>query len=135
MEPVTIEIATAEIDKWLDAKKVPAAKRAEHAIYRDRLIGAVMDGSLVVNDDLTLTQNLVWPIEVAGKEISELKYKQRITADEAAAKLRQVPVTDADGRVKAFAAAACDMEMKVLGRMDSGTDYGLASAIAVFFTP
>ncbi len=81
---VSFEIATAEIEKWLDSKKISQLRREKNIGSFETLVGLVREGSLVVNDDMSVTLSLNFPIKSpeGTDSVSSLKFKQRMSEAE-----------------------------------------------------
>lgn len=139
-EKVSREIAQEEVEAWMDAKKVGAAKR-DSDLYREAkeaLINGVMYGRLSFNTETgQLTQYLDFPLELKDKQgntletISKLPIRNRISEDDISAKLKG---KDHDGLniLRAYAAAITSQPMAVIGRLDS-EDSSLLKSVASFF--
>ncbi len=134
MALVSKEVATKDIDRWLDYKKVRDSKREANKEYIDSLVAAVCDGLLVVNDDLTITQTLLFPIEdKEGKDaFKTLEYKARLNVSLLHLHMNGIKPGDNDGRLLAHVAALTAKPKELIKKIDT-EDYGIALSIAVFF--
>lgn len=132
MSKVTKEQATAEVESWLEHKKVSQHKREEQKGMIERLIGAVMDGDLVLDGDTKeFKQLLKFPLEGATP-ITELVYKPRLADKEAQMHIGKIPFSDIDARLNGYVAALTKQNSGIIKNLDR-EDIGLAHAIAVFF--
>lgn len=131
MAKVNIEVATADIQRWLDAKRISERKRTNQNESIISLIDAVCDGDLKVNENCELVQSLIHPIG-DEKMISELTYKSRIQIGQIHEYLKNVKPGDADGRIVAYISALTGNTPAVIKKMDT-EDYSIAQSIAVFF--
>lgn len=132
MEFVSKDIATASVTKWMDSKRIRPSKRLEYKSHVESLITAVEECLLVVEDDNTLTQKLLWPIGEGINQTSELKYKHRCNSEMVKPYLKNVDSNDADGRLNAYVCALTDMPIGIVGKIDS-EDKNVSQSIAVFF--
>lgn len=132
MSKVALEVALADVVRWLDYKKVPSFKRTANQQIIDSLAEYVAEGILVIGEDNVVTHNLVEPIQVAGKEIYTLTYKPRLTVSEVKAYTAGVKTNDATTMTLAYVAAMSGQPIQVLERMDTA-DNSVASTIALFF--
>jgi hypothetical protein len=74
---VSKEQATIEVDNYISSRIIKPLKLAKLSEAREILIEAVMYGWLVINDDNTITQNLIVPIG----DFNTFTYKFRVPAD------------------------------------------------------
>jgi len=125
------ETATADVEKWLDAKRVRAGKRESNKDTIETLIEAVQYGQLVVNEDCTLTHLLDAPI-AGDTALTELTYKLRLTVSETHSKMKGVKAGDVDGRVIALVSALCSKPAAIIGKLDTA-DYSVSQNVALFF--
>jgi len=125
---VSIEVAQADIERWLDGTKVMGSKRAKSKADIELMTDAICDGLLIVNEDLTLTQNLLYPLE----GVSSLTYKSRLSVEEPASRLKQFKADDIHGMVLAYVATLTSKPNALIGKVDR-KDYSIATAIAGFF--
>jgi hypothetical protein len=125
------DVARKEVEKWLDYKKVSQSKREDREDSIERLTDGFMDGTLVLNEDYTITQNLKFPTE-GEKPITKLDYKPRLKVSTIHQHLQGVKSDDADGRVCAHIAAITGNPKGVIKALDT-EDYNIGQAIAIFF--
>lgn len=128
---VSKDVAQADINKWLDSKKIGSLKREAQENQINVLIEAICDGYLKVEEDCTLVHTLKFP-PTEGKTIKELRYKSRLTLKEVNAQLQGVKATDVDGRIMAYAAALTGEVKGIIARFDT-EDAGIVQAIVLFF--
>lgn len=131
MDVVSKEVAKAEIDKWLDYKKVGDRKREALESNIEALCDAICDGVLVVDDKFNLVQKLLFPIGVETI-ISELTFKPRMTMASVHNHLNGVKSTDADGRMCAWIAALTSKPKDIIKALET-EDYAIGQTIAGFF--
>ena len=125
---ISIEVAQAEIQKWLDGTKVMASKQAASKSDIELLTDAVCDGLLVVNEDLTLTQKLLYPLE----GVTELTYKARLSVSDPASRLKEFKADDIHGMILAFVATLTQKPNALIKNIDR-KDYRISTAVAGFF--
>lgn len=128
---VDFDTANSEITGWLDCKKISDKKRDVQKDTISTLVDAVADGSLVVEDDNSLTHTLKFAVGKDG-QIKDFKYKPRITVGDVHGHLQGVKPSDADGRLLAYVAALTNQTKGIIGLLDT-EDYGIAQSIAIFF--
>lgn len=134
MNKVTPEIARQDVERWLDFKRVPAKKRAAVADTIESMAEAIEQGTLIVNDDCTITHNLIFPIENSDGEhtVEELKYKPRVTTEAISIRMKDVKVTDAHGMFIAYASALTNQPTALIKKLDT-EDFRVAQSIVTFF--
>lgn len=132
-QKVDKETATKEVDRWLDAKKVMPSKRENNRDAIDKLVESVMYGQLIVTENDTLQQVLIWPLG-DNESIKTLDYRQRINLETINARIKRenIKATDVDARIMAYAAALTSQPTAILGKMDT-EDTGLMQSIVSFF--
>jgi hypothetical protein len=128
---VSIDVATEEVNKWLDYKKVNEKKREAYKDNIDALVQGVCDGILILNEDNTFTHNLQFPIE-GEMPIHKLDYKPRLKMSTVHNHLQGVKPSDGDGRVCAYIAALTSKPKAVVKDLDT-EDYSIGQSIAIFF--
>ena len=128
---VSKEVATAEINKWLESKKVGSLKREANENQINVLIEAICDGYLSLAEDFTLVHTLKFPPS-EGKPLKELRYKNRITLKEVTENMKNVKAQDVDGRILAYASALTGEAKGIMARFDT-EDSGILQAIVLFF--
>jgi hypothetical protein len=131
-EVVSIEVAQAEIEKWLDCKKVNSKKRESNESTIESLVSAVQVGKLRFDDESNkLIQTLEFPIGNNG-EIKELEYQSRIGIGQIHRHLNGVKSDDADGRLAAYVSALTNKTKGLIAGLDT-EDYSVGQSIAIFF--
>lgn len=130
-EKITPELAEMEVNKWLDFKKISPSKRISKKDAIKGLINGLVDGDLVIAEDMKIVQTLKIPIGHEGK-IKELEFKARINIGAVQHHLQKVDSSDADGRVVCYVQALTGQPAAMIKSMDS-VDYDVAQTIALFF--
>lgn len=128
--------AIAEIDRWLDYKKVTQNKRKDAKDSTEVLVEAVKCGDLVLNHD-TMELELILKFPIKGteqpiKEYSSLRFKPRVTVGQINQRLRGVKATDSDQRLVSYVAAITSQPTALIEKLDT-VDAGICQAIATFF--
>lgn len=132
MDKVSRDVATQEIESWLDYKKVNSRKRESYQEQIDTLIDGVCDGALTLNPDThALTHHLKFPLE-AEVTTTSLDYAPRIKMKAVHQNMQGTKAGDADGRVCAYIATLTGKPKDVIKAMDT-EDYSIAQAVAIFF--
>lgn len=129
---IPIEQAQAEVEKWLDHKKVSAGKREKQKPHIEVLVDAICDGTLTLNPDMTFTHALKFPIGDGADALKEIKYRPRISHGEVHVYLQKCKSDDAHGQVFAYIQALTKQPKDLLARLDS-EDHAIAQGFAVFF--
>ncbi len=132
MKKVSQDQALLDFEKWLEARRINERKREANKATEETLVGAIMDGLLIVNDDNTLTQVLVFPTN-DGEGIKELKYAYRLNAGQRQEATKGIDAKDGEGRLIGYIAALTDQPKGVIKKLESGDDYDIATSIAVYF--
>lgn len=130
MGSVNRSVAIQDITRWLDEKKVRESKRTEFKQHIDGLISAVEDGLIVVNEDGTITQSLLWPI--GEKAVDKLTYKMRLNYEMVKPYLKNIQADNGNERLIAYACALTEESSGILNKLDS-EDSVIMQSIAVFF--
>ncbi len=133
-EKVTRKVAELEVTKWLDYKKVKDKKRENLQDQIDIMVDAIIDGSLVLDQDFKFTHTLSFPIENANGEVTvkSLTYKPRLSVQEITSRMKGIKSNDPDARVVGYVAALTDKPRAVLTDLDT-EDNAIAQAFALFF--
>jgi len=129
MEKVSREVATVEVEEWLNKKRIYQSVREQQKDSIDLLIDAVMLGDITIGDDNTITHKLVNPTG----DIKEMKYKARISESDTRGPLSGVKGNDAEGRLNAYIQALTGTPKNIIAALDTSTDKKIALSIAVFF--
>lgn len=129
MSKISKEVATEEVNKWLDYKKVKSKKREAYKDAIESLSDAISEGALILNEDFSFTQNLDFPVG-SDKQIKSLEFKARV--DVATIQKYMNGVSTGDGRILATIAALSGQEKAVVSKLDT-EDYSVASSVAIFF--
>jgi len=131
--PKTAEdIATEEMQMWLDHKRMSEAKREELKDNQETLIAEMAEGWLRLDQDtMELKQKLRFPLG-ESEDIKELHYRPRIKMGDLRPYLKNVGIQDIDERLYAYAACLSGKTKGVIRGMDP-EDYRVAQAIAAFF--
>lgn len=131
MSKVPIEVAAAEVEKWLDFKKVSASKREKLKENIDALAEAISTGVLILTEKNEWKQMLNFPLE-GESVITEMIYKPRLNVAQVSDKLKGVNSKDLKGFLAAYVSALTDQPMALCKKLDT-EDNSLAENIAVFF--
>lgn len=125
------QTASKELERWLDAKRVPSRKREQNDQVLETLKAAIQDGRLIVTDTGQISVKLLFPIG-NNDDIKKLNFTNRIKAKQVRKMKVNDDAFDTMGQVLALVAAATNNSMKLLGELDN-EDYSLIQSIAVFF--
>jgi len=125
---VTRAVAQNEMNKWLDFKKIKAKKREGLAESIEEVIDSIEDGTLRLDEDKKLIQDLSFPLE----GVSELVFKPRIQAVDINAALKGIKMNDNNGRVIAYISALTGRPKTLISKLDT-EDMSIGNTLAVFF--
>lgn len=131
MEKIAKEVAIAEVDKWLDMKKVSQSKRETYKDHIEILVESVVEGNLILNEDGSWLQKLMFPIE-GEMSVTELVFKPRLNRRSVIPHLNGVKASDGDGRIVAYMAALTGKPKNLLNSLDF-EDSRISDSIVVFF--
>lgn len=134
------KLATLELEKWFDFRKVKEGSRRnideelEVDIMAKKMIEGFMYGQLRFVDDGVLTQFLDWPVETESKSVSikELNWKPRFRESDLTAPMKGVKNNDTSGRMKAYMSAITGVNKINIGNLDY-SDYALSQTIVSYF--
>lgn len=131
------EVAEAEVNAWLDAKRIQPSHREGLKEQIEVLVDSFMDGVLV-RDEATneLVHTLIWPLDKGEVKVESIKYKARIN-DEQIAKsgvMKGISPKDGDLRMSAYTSAITGQPRSVIQMLDS-IDKRISLAITLFFLP
>lgn len=135
MSKIPLKTAQAEVDKWLDFKKVKTQKRENNKEQIELIVDAVCDGTLVLDEKtLVFTHKLLFPLGNSDNEgtIKELTYKPRLMVRDINAKMKGVKANDPDGRIVSYVSALTDQPSGIIASLDT-EDNSLAQQIVSFF--
>jgi hypothetical protein len=132
MELVNIELAKAEVKKWLDHKKISEKKREKNQDNIEALVEAIVDGHLALNETkFTFTHTLKFPTGENG-QLTKLEYKSRLEVKEIQMQMQGIKSTDLHGIIISYACALTGKPRGVIAALDS-EDYAIVQGIASFF--
>ena len=120
--------AIADVTRWLDSKKISPNQRTKSASEIEKLQECVVDGTLVIDENCTITHNLMFPKE----NLKTLNYKNRATSLDFEPYRKNVAASDVYGQLKAIAAGLTETSNGIIATLDS-EDLKITQAIAVFF--
>jgi hypothetical protein len=126
-EVVTEKQAQADILRWMNHKQFSLRKRKENAEWIGKLVAAVQDGDLIVNDDYRLVQQL----RSTG---GTLTFSERVPVKMFQDLLKSAKIEGEDGigRINTMAALATGKTLAEMQALD-GEDKDLKDAITLFF--
>ena len=132
MTSVSREVAEAEVQAWLDKKKVFESNRENNKDSVEILVDGVCQGVLSLDQTTwKFTHKLLFPFGDQIK-VEELKYHSRLNDKMLKPYLNGVKPSDAEGRLLAYIAALTGQARAVLEELDTA-DKKIAMAIAIFF--
>jgi hypothetical protein len=131
MEKVNIEVAEAEIKRWLDYKKIGQTKQEANKDNIKSLAEAISEGVIRITEEFEIIHTLKFPIKEEIETV-ELKYKPRISVKAVHQHMVGVKSDSGDGRILAYVAVLTGKAKGVLLNLDS-EDYSICMAIAIFF--
>ncbi len=130
-QPISIDVAEKDTNKWLDAKRVSSSNREVHKDHVEVITDAIVDGILTLKEDNSFSHKLLFPIE-GDSSLDTLDYKSRLKISTVHSHLKGVKGGDADGRILAYVSALTSKPAGVIRALDT-QDYSISQAIVVFF--
>ncbi len=132
MGKVNRETATADINAWLDAKRVSTKKREAYSDSIETLIDAVEMGDLVLRKaDNFLIQTLQVPTD-GEAPVKTLEFKPRLQVFEIHKQQENEKATDSNVIILAYVAALTGQVKGVIKKLYTD-DYRICQSIAIFF--
>lgn len=134
------DVAEADINAWLDKKKVGEKTRETNKDYIETLIEAVSNGTLTLDKDdeksnkagtYKFKHTLLFPFEGDAAKDS-LEYECRINDRMMKPNLNGVKLGDGDGRFNALIATLTRQPRTLIEQLDTA-DKKIAMAIGIFF--
>lgn len=135
MSKVTKEVAEAEVNQWLEKKKILKATIESLKDSIDVLIASVEEGVLILDTETYKWKHeLLFPLEgeKGVTSINELTYIPRLNDKILRQYSKGVKGDDSEGRLNAYIAALTGQPREVIASLDS-TDKKISMAIAIFF--
>jgi len=131
---ITREIAEKEFMKWFEAKKLPKKLLEKNADDKEAIISSIEEDILILNEDLSFTQILNFPIQVNNSEpITKLNYAFRVKEGELAASMSGIKTEDLIGQISiCYISALTGLNRGMVRTLDP-TDSYLGKKIAAFF--
>ena len=132
MTSVSREVAEAEVQAWLDKKKVFKTTSENNKDSVEILVDGVCQGVLSLDQTTwKFKHKLLFPFGDQIK-VEELNYHSRLNDKMLKPYLNGVKPSDAEGRLLAYIAALTGQARAVLEELDTA-DKKIAMAIAIFF--
>lgn len=132
MIKVDFETANKEFKRWAEAKRIPNKALQKHEEDAESIIEAIQYGYLMLDDDLNFVHKLAFPLK-GDTEVTELKYKFRVSKGELSASTRGLRADNLIGDMATcYISCLTDQPRGIIRALDS-TDSGLAEHIAAFF--
>lgn len=132
-DKITKEIAQAEVESWLDKKKILPSTKELYSDYVDTMIDAVCEGILVLDPTTFVWKHKLMFNDLGGEEtFLELSYRVRMNDKLMQPHMKGVKQGDADGRLNALVAALTDQPKGIIASLDT-QDKKIAMSIAIFF--
>jgi hypothetical protein len=128
---VSREVAEADVQRWLEAKRIRQSKKTLLADNVEALVESVMEGFITIDESCNLTQILRFPVGL-NENVKQLSFKTRLQVLEVSPFLKKVEQGDGDGRVLAYILAATEQPLGIIQSLDT-EDLGVAQSVAVFF--
>jgi hypothetical protein len=129
MTKVNLEVAKAEFEKWVEAKKIPEKAIEKHEDDAEYIIDAIQSGVLTIDDDFTLVHKLEFP----KGELSQLRYKPRVSKGELSASTRGLKADNLIGEMAICYISCLTGESRGAIRSLDSVDSSLGEHIAAFF--
>lgn len=123
---ISKEVAQADVERWLDFKKVRASKREKLSSQIDKLVEYVEDGIASIDENCVITQELTHPLE----QVSKLTFKPRITVGELALYTKSAGTIEE--QMACIVQALTSQAKGVINNLDS-EDLAFGNIVALFF--
>lgn len=130
-EVVTADVATKDVERWLDFKQVSETEREENSDSIKKLVDEIKSGRLSIDDNCNITYVLKFPIG-SGGGIVDITLKPRLTVSEMKEKCGGLKPGDVDGKLCAYASALSGQNRSLILTMDT-KDYSVIQSIVSFF--
>lgn len=127
MSKLSIELAEAEVNKWIEARKTRDSVIEANKDNITALIDGFKDGLLSLNEDNTITQTLLHPIE----GLKTIKYKDRLSGFEKQKHTSRAG-SDVHSQIIALLAALSCENSALLNKLDTD-DIGVIRSLTSFF--
>lgn len=134
MAKVARIVATEDFERWLQYKKINDRVRQENIQFEEKIIDAIEDGILIINDDLKMEFSLQFPINNDDSTVAldKLIFKPRITVQQLNVKLKPVKPGDTEGMKIAYIAALTDQNSGMIAKLFT-EDSTICQAICMYF--
>lgn len=132
MGKVIEEIASSDVTKWLDLKKINERAREEKKDAVDALVAAIMDGSILIKDDGTIVQTLKFATGDNKDGVTFLEYQARLKTQALQLSLQGLKLGDGYGIIVSVIAALTKQPKGVIKDLDT-EDFKVGQSIASFF--
>lgn len=135
---ISREVAEGEVNAWMDYRKVSTAKRVSLKDNIEKMVSSIEDGSLVLNEDKSLSYTLKFPIIGESKEketpfkIETLTFTPRLQIGVVHRHLQGVKADDLGAFMSCYAAALTGQSKAMIGKLDTD-DFEIVNAISGFF--
>lgn len=131
---ISRNVATADFERWLVYKKINDRVRQENISYEEKIIDAIEDGILTINDDLVMELSLQFPVLTDQGEtaLDKLIFKPRITVQQLNIKLKPVKPGDTEGMKIAYIAALTDQNSGMIAKLTT-EDALICQSICMYF--
>lgn len=132
MKVVDLELATNDVNKWLDEIRCKPHKREDHKDNIEKLIDMVQYGSLAFNEDHHFVMKLDFPIESGDEPITELVFKNRCPMPQIMQQMKNVDSGNFNEMYAAYAAVLTGKPKGVIKKLES-PDFGVLRVIVGFW--
>ena len=131
MEKVNREIAKEELNKWLDFRLIKDRYREDNEDLMEMLLDMFEEGGLILNEDYTLTYELIHYIG-EDEDVTSFNFKPRIKQKDLIKNTKGNKPGDGDARILSYMATLTGKPKDLLLEMDT-IDYNGATAIVSTF--
>jgi hypothetical protein len=122
------EMAMNEVEKWLDFKRCSAKKREDSKDAIQTLADGISDGLLILNEDFSLTQTLLFSVG----EIKMLKYRARLKMSDIEQWTANIKAGNTHALIRGYVCALTECISSVIKELDT-EDNRIAQSVATFF--
>lgn len=134
MEKISEELALAEVQKWLDFKKVDEDAIDNVEKQKKEIAKSISRGHLILKKDMSFEHILKFPIlDDGGKPFREkLVYRPRLKLSEVERETDKVNMSNSFQLIRAYISALTGENSGIIKGLDT-SDQKIATSIAIFF--
>jgi len=130
MQKVSEKIAREDFERWFESKRLGSSFRSgSYEVIEKQMIDAICDGSIIINEDNTITLKLSWPL-TQPNQIDELIFVHRMQTG--AIQARTKIAKTQEEKLLYTIAALTNNEGGIIRALDP-SDFSNAGCVASYF--